>query len=212
MKNRDGWDVEIHTLTEVSDDGEYYQVTKDDDWSFVLKKSDCGTLVPTENDVAVFYTNGFTTICGVTIDGHVIFYKTKDQIEKEHQQFCDSIRLRNLENYVKNSGTLKARVEKLHPALKARMERFDKESGIEFWIESAEYEMYALEGAQALLDKVYSLKFRNNDEGVAWINDWKSKPYEKQQELVPDFGDGHSGWTASAAIGLAIRVLRGESV
>lgn len=234
MQNRDGYKVELSVLDQVDmyEDGGC-SVRQQGGWSLFIGASELNGFVPQVGDVLVVYTKGFNTIAGLAIDGRVLRYKTPEQIKAEHEQWVKNNRLEKLERYLEHGDALKARVKNLHPVLQARMERFDKEKGVEFWIDDAPYEMAVLEGAQALLNKTANLFGRGyaENEGtdedreevaaksIAWIDDWwkinsadHDPPYDykKQMELVPDFGEGHSGNTANAAYVFARTILSGE--
>lgn len=226
--DRNGHRVNLSTIAKVEEDGDYYTITKEDGWTFGLDKDECNGFVPHVNDW-ILTAEAINNIAGVIIEGHVIRYKSAKQVAADHEQFKKDLRLKRLEEYVAGIDDLKARVAKLHPALRARMERFAAEDGIDFWIENASYEMYAVEGTNALLNKVDGVVPDINGDGtrvldttedkIKWIEDWwalntkeHDYDYKRQMALVPDFGDGHSGWTASAAKGLAVLVLEGKEV
>lgn len=236
MINRDGYTVEVSTIEKVEwhDEGCYITRAEPGWGTFAVGKDELKGFEPQEGDVIVVYTKGFSTIRGITIDGLVLRYTTPAQAEAEHEQRKRNNRLKQLERYIAEGDALKARAAALPLPLLERMERFAEKGGVEFWIDSAEYEMYALEGAAALLRKVRELGFIHSDHanfGVAegenddiegavrWIKDWwelntekHGYDYSRQMELVPDFGDGHSGNTASAAYALAVRILEGGEV
>lgn len=221
MKNRDGYNVEVSPIKSVDlyDEGGCAITREEPGWgTFGLSAAELNGFIPQVGDVVVVYTEGFSSIRGVIIDGHVFRYHTPAQAKAEHEQWKKNYRLEKLERYVEHGDALKERVKSLHPVLQARMARFGAESGIEFWVDSAPYEMACLEGTQALLNKVESLDLEG-DAAVAWVNDWwdinsdKHDPpydYEKQMEIVPDFGDGHSGNTAGAAKAMAVMILSGR--
>jgi hypothetical protein len=168
-------------------------------------------------------------IATIIIEGRVIRRKSDKQLELENKAWSNSWRIEKLEAYLENGEALKERAFALHPTLADRMKRFDRASGAKFWIEDAPYEMAVMEGAQALLDKVEELgfigssHFRIDSEvddvvgAVSWINDWwdinsekGGYDYKKQMEMVPNFGEGHSGNTAAAAVAFAKGILTGE--
>lgn len=219
VRNRDGWSVEVKVIDKIEKDNDGVTVTWNDGFSFFISKSKLRGVDLQTNDVVICYQNHLE-IKGLVVDGVTLYYKTKEQSDDEHKQFRDNLRLKRLEEYVKNGQELKARAGRLHPKLAERMQRFSEESGEEFWIESAVYEMYALEGADALIRKVEELyPFNLPEERIAWLDYWWSLNtkkhnynYTKQKQLVPDFGDGHSGNTAGAAYTLARRVVSGEPV
>lgn len=216
MQDRNGWNVELHKVE--SFDPEYNSITFEGGTTFGLSEDELDGFVPQPGDVCVLTTKNYSMVMGVIIEGRVLRRKTLAQANRERQQMLDGFRLERLEAYVKDGDELKRRVEKLHPRLRARMYRFAAESGVEFWIEDASYEMYALEGANVLLNKVNSLGL-TGDNAVEWIKEWASLntaehnyDYAKQMEMVPDFGDGHSGNTYGAAVGIAKAVLEGKEV
>lgn len=220
VRNRDGHVVKLLTITKVEETEQSYGITSTDGMTFGVSKIECDGFVPQVDDPLVLTTQNFSMVAGVIINGRVIRNKSQAMLDAEHETWMMKHRLDKLERYIEEGDALKARVEKLHPRLRARMYRFAAENGRDFWIDDAPYEMYALEGANALLDKVKELELKG-DAAVEWINDWwdinsdKHDPpydYKKQMEMVPDFGDGHSGNTAAAAKAIAILVLEGRDV
>jgi hypothetical protein len=209
MINREGHDVNLYQIDKVEDYDDSIVITHDQGMSLMIDKWELDGFVPQVGDTLVLTTRNLSFVLGIIIEGRVIRRKNEAQFQKEHQQMIDGFRLRRLEDYVKNGDKLKARVERLLPPLRDRMHRFAKENGTEFWIEDAGYEMAALEGANALLVKTEAL---GTEDAIQWINDWWDLDYKKQLELVPDFGEDHSGFTASSAKGLAIAVLEGKEI
>lgn len=218
MKNRDGHKVELHEIerVEIEDDGA--EITYDNGFTFFVSNSELDGFVPVVGDPLVLTTRNFSNVLGIIIDGRVIRRKTEAQFQEEHEQWKKNLRLERLERYLKEGPALKERARRLHPLLAARMERFSREKGEEFWIEDASYEMACLEGADALLRKTEEMEPKS---AIKWIEEWwdinsdKHDPpydYKKQMELVPDFGEDHSGFTASAAKGMAIAVIEGIPV
>lgn len=232
IKGRNGWSVELSTIENIVDGTDFWSITMANGWSMFVDKDECDGFVPQVGDW-ILTEQAVNPVVTVIIEGRVIRHKTPKQVEADHQTFLNKNRLRKLEAFVSEGDKLRERIKALPLPLRKRMARFEAESGDEFLIDSAPYEMYALEGAAALLRKVMDLGYITDvdnpaddggadlDGAVQWINDWwdiNSKnheppyDYEKQMELVPDFGDGHSGNTAAAAKWLAVAVLEGKEV
>jgi hypothetical protein len=218
IKNREGHVVQLLEITKVDPYEESVAITTSEGFTFNVGNEELDGFSPHPGDTLVLTTRNFSTILGIIIEGRVIRRKSEAQFQVDHEQWKKNLRLERLEQYLKHGPELKARAEALLPPLRDRMQRFAKESGEEFWIESASYEMYALEGANALLIKTEGME---PESAIKWIKEWwdinsdRHDPpydYKKQMELVPDFGDGHSGNTASAATSIAIAVLEGKSV
>lgn len=232
LHNRDDQRVSLSLIEKVDDQDTGYSLRKDDGWSLWVSKEDLGGFVPQVGDT-ILTAESINNVSGIVIEGHVVRWKSKAQVDADFEQWKKNYRLEKLERYIKHGEALKARARNLPLPLRKRMFRFDAEFGIDFWIDSADYEMAAMEGAAALLRKVQELELVDDiddtsqnttvqlDAAVAWIKDWwninsdKHDPpydYAKQMELVPDFGDGHSGNTAGAAYSIAIAILEGREV
>lgn len=206
-----------------------FTITGEHGWTFGVSAKESGTFVPKAGDTLILAQVG-NYVSGIIIEGHVFRWKSVDDIKEEHEQWKKNYRLEKLERYVEHGDALKARAAALPAPLAARMQRFGDEDGIEFWIDSAPYEMAVMDGAAALLRKVQELGYiadvdNPTDEGndvvgaVEWINDWwalntkeHNYDYKKQMEIVPDFGEGHSGNTAGAAYVMSKFVLQGEDI
>ena len=216
IHNREGQRLELSTLSKVEDWDESYSLTMKDSWSLSVNKSECGDFVPQAGDWILASYEGFNTIAGIIIEGRVLRAKTSAQVRADHAQWKKNYRLEKLERYVTHGEELKNRVKNLHPTLQARMTRLGAEGGTDFWIDSADYEMAVLEGAQALLNKVEELGL-STDKSIQWVKDWwdlnsekYGYDYKKQMQLVPDFGEGHSGNTAACAYHFALLILDGR--
>ena len=214
IKNRHGWPVEISTIqrTEFSDSG--VSITKDDGWSLFVSADELDGFVPEVGDW-ILTESPVNQLATIIIEGRVIRRRSPREIDAEHEAFCNKFRLDKLEEYIEHGDELKERVKKLHPVLQARMSRFAEEDGVEFWIDSAPYEMACLEGAQALLNKVAELDLYDGgntgyEAAIQWIEDWWKLDYKEQMTQVPDFGEGHSGNTAAVAKHIARIILQGD--
>jgi hypothetical protein len=231
VKNRHGQNVEVDTISKIDETRDGYAIDRTEGWgTLFISKDECNGFVPQVGDAIIYFTTNLSLVHGIIIENHVIRYKTAKQQQADRQEMLDGFRLRKLEEYVKHGDDLKARAAALPSPFKERMERFTSESDdpVEFWVESAGYEMICLEGAAALLRKVgevFEDEHIDNwtDEakaaGIEWIENWWNMntkeggyDYKGQMEIVPDFGEGHSGFTASAAKSMAIAVLEGKPV
>ena len=203
---------------EVNDDGGF-ELTYDGGWTLWVPAAEANGFVPEVGDPVVIGQVG-NYVAYIEVGLAILRDKSVEDIQREHNDWLAKIRADKLKRYAEHGDALKARAAALHPALAARMARFDAENGVEFWIEDAPYEMAVMEGADALLRKVAELDLTGSL-AVQWIEDWwninselHDPPYDyaKQMAMVPDFGDGHSGYTASAAKVFAVAVLQGKDV
>lgn len=231
IKNRYGQSTTLDNIDKVNMTDNGYEITGVQGWgTFYITFDELDGFVPQVGDAFVLMTTNFSYIRGIIIEHRVIRYMTDKQVVESRQRMLDGFRLNKLEEYVKNGEALKARAEALPTPLRDRMRRFSEgKDGVEFWIDSAPYEMAVLEGAAALLRKVAAEgfifdvnKIRVDDDteaAINWIEDWwalntkeHNYDYKKQMEIVPDFGEGHSGFTASAAKSMAVAILNGEEI
>lgn len=238
MKNRQGQEVEVTTIEKVEWRDNGCEITRaEPGWgTFFVTLGELKGFRPEVGDAIITYMTNASMIQGIIIEGTVIRYRTKEEVAEAHEQWRKNLRLERLERYIKEKDAMQERVAALPKPLRERMERFGEEGGIDFWIEDAGYEMYACAGAAALLRKVERLGFITDVDNIGdseseepddtkaainWIEGWwgmnsaehdPAYDYQGQKELVPDFGDGHSGLTASAAKSMAVAILEGQEV
>lgn len=232
MKNRDGQKIELTEIDKVDvESSGGVSVRQKDGWSLFINANELDGFVPQVGDWMLVSYHGFNTIAGIIIEGRVIRNKTTAQCEAEHEQWRKNYRLEKLERYIKDGDALKAEAYALPKPIALRFKRFDHENGIDFWIDDASYEMHAMKGAAALLRKVKELGLVSNiddidqntaeeiEAGTKWIEEWHTLgqkeggyQHEKQMEIVPDFGEGHSGNTYGAAVSYALGILKGTVI
>lgn len=224
MMNPENWPVEtglIEKVGEGADGG--MSITFDGGWTLQIFSDEVDIFVeatgrkPQPGDPMICYGGLGRPITGIVIDDTVLRYKTRAQVEQERQEWLANYERQKEEAYHKNIARWQSEVEALHPTLKKRIRRFEAEKGAyEFWKDSGGYEMYAVNGANALINWASSQAIRPQDQIQALDNWWAMNSaeggydYKGQMELVPEFGDGHSGWTASAAYGMAKAILDGS--
>ena len=220
MKNRDGWQVEVTNIGSLTKDKTGYFFTKTDGWTIWVSNEECAGFVPQVGDVMVVYTQGFSRVKGIVIDGNVLRYTTKEQAEVERAEWLNDLERKREEEYQANKDVWQAQVAKLHPTLINRIRRFEFEKGAHaFWTDGGPYEMYAMNGATALINAAEFYHPGDNERQVKFLKDWWSineasggYDYKGQLAMVPEFGDGHSGNTAGLSYSFAKAILSGEYV
>lgn len=222
IKNADGWTVENTFIDKVSVEDDWYWITGGHGWTTGVSKEECGNLVPAIGDSLTVYTKGFSEVVGLEIAGHQVRYKTPSQVERERIDWLINYRQEKLDRLRNNWDNWQERVEKLHPVLKKRIRRFESQgesnnSKFEFWLEDGGYELMALEGANALINWATGPGRFGHETPEAAVKYWWSLNtaehdynYQAQKDLVPEFGEGHSGNTAGAAYSLALGILTGS--
>lgn len=195
-----------------------FSIEKSDGWSLFVtakehEKAGYDPKVGDDIDVTLY---GFNHIAGIIIAGLVYRDKSVEDIERERQEWLDAYQREKEERYQKYKDVWQENVLTLHPTLQKRIRRFESEDP-KFWLESGEYEMAIMLGAQALINRAAQYAPDNVDGQVKWIEWWTSLnteqfkyDYKRQMEECPEFGEGHSGNTASAAVWFAINTLTGE--
>lgn len=223
IKNADGWDVEDTVITKIGEEGDWYYLTAETGYTFGVSKEECGSLIPEQGDLLTVYTQGFSNVVGIVIDGVQVRYKTPSQVERERIDWLINYNQEKLDRLRTNWDAWQEKVENLHPTLRKRIRRFESQGGnnskFDFWLEDGGYELAALEGANALLQAAEFYHPADKDRQHKFLVDWWSLNtkahdynYKYQMELVPAFGDGHSGNTAGAAYSLAVGILVGSYV
>lgn len=218
LKNSDGWDVEYTYIDKVDTFENYYSLSKRDGWTLGISKEECGDLVPLPGDSLTCYTQGFNNVVGLTIAGKVVRYKTPKEVAWERMIWLAEYNQSKITAFLENYDVWQTQVDALHPTLKARIRRFEKEKEpYHFWVEDGGYELSALSGANAILNAAEFYHPGDNDRQIKFVGDWwdinsdkHNYNYELQAALIPEFGDGHSGNTAGAAKSFALGILTGS--
>jgi hypothetical protein len=80
---------------------------------------------------------------GITINNQVIFYKSDEQLEKEHEEWCENHRKEKEQRFKANEGILNEKYEALPKTFKKIIDTFRKEVE-NFRIEHEEMEIFIL--------------------------------------------------------------------
>ena len=152
----------------------------------------------------------------ICIDGTVVRDISDAEQQVLHDIMVQGFRQKKLEDFEAHGDEWKAKVKTLLPVLRARMERFEAEEGDEFWIDMGSYELYAIGAADVLARKAMEERPTGREAQLEWITWWddfnteaNNYDYKRQMEILPEFGDGHSGNTHGAAVYYARRAIQG---
>lgn len=85
------------TITEVDEKKDGYQITKEDGWSLWIDKK--YGVEPKVGDVIVTYGEPYQTIQGIQINDTELFFKTKEQLDKELKEWIEKTRQQYLIEY-----------------------------------------------------------------------------------------------------------------
>ena len=170
-------------------DGYYNIQTKSSGFGLELKYG----VEPKKGDtVEVEVTNG-STIRGVKLNGVKVFYKTDEDLAREHKEWCENNKKRQLEEFEKEKDSLDAKYNALPKVFQERIDKF-RANNPKFRVEYESYEMFcceqAVEIANALQTKEAIKEFADLD--------WK-----EQVKKVPNLDGGHSGNTFGMSCRLA---------
>ena len=209
---------EFGTITAVEpQDYGGYAITYNNGWTLFVSSKELNGLVPKVHDTIVVGPSIGYPIQYISIDGHVIRDISDEEQAKIRQDMLDGFHRRKLEEFVKHGDEWKETARGLHPLLSRRIKRFEDEQGDTFWIEDGGYELYALQAADALARHAMSVYPGDSEKQVEWIDWWNSinskehnYDYKRQMEILPEFGDGHSGNTHGAGVAYAKRVVLGK--
>ena len=153
----------------------------------------------------------------ISIAGRVIRNISDDEQAAKHAEMIADFRRKKVEEFAAHGDEWKATAKALYPVLRKRIERFEAESGDEFWIDMGSYELYAIKAADVLARHVMTVYPGKPAKQIEWIEWWDSLnskkynyDYKHQMEILPEFGDGHSGNTHGAAVYYAKRAVRNE--
>jgi hypothetical protein len=184
-------DYEDHLVVRVVDEGVAYSVYIANNVAFGLPKS--YGVAPKTGDTVRLYPSGRLggVIRGVVLNDKIVYYQTAQKARAQALQERDEARAHDYAAYIANRATYEAQFAALPDIFQARITGF-RNANPEFW-RFEPYELFTCGEAVKIAAVVQA------DE----ISAFYELPFERQQEIVPDLSDGHSGNTFGAACSLA---------
>ncbi len=185
---------EVDEIKKVAEDGEYYYIDLKDCWSFSLSKE--YKIVPEVGDIARVYIKNGSTVRGLDLNGIFVFYKTDEQLEQEHEIWCENYEKEKKERFEKEKSQLDQDYESLPDVFKKRIDKFRKNNP-KFRADYEAYEMFCCKEA---------IKIANALKTSEAIQKFHDLSWEEQIKLV-DIDKEHSGNTFGCACVLALAYL-----
>ena len=183
--------VEESIVKGVTESETHYYVSLDSSWSFRFSKE--YGLTPKIGDKIKLHLTNATTIRGVDLNDIQIFYKSDEQLDQEHKEWCENYEKEKQERFEKEKDQLDSDYETLPDVFKQRIDRFRKNNP-KFRVDYEGYEMFCCKEALKIAEIL------KTPEAVKSFHD---ADYEDQIILVPTLSDGHSGNTFGCACTLA---------
>lgn len=194
MPRDEGWptDTEFYekVISDVTQHGGGLALSFSDSTGIGVEK--CET-PPKVGQTARLYGRGLGyPVRGIVVEGNVLYYRTPEQ-ETQHRQSLSAKHVADKRaKFEERRAQLDAAYRDLHPAFKARLDKF-RSSNPNFRWEFEAYEMSCCTDAQNISSKLRT---------VEAIDEWLKLPFERQKEQVSIF-DGHSGNSFGCAVHLA---------
>lgn len=192
-------------------------LTYEGGWTLFVSAEELNGFAPKLGDLMVTGPSIGYPIQYIAIAGNVLRNISDEEQAEIHKTMVDGFRKKREEDFAEHGDEWKATAAALLPPLSARIKRFEEVNSDEFWIEDGGYELYALQAADALARHAISVYPGDTEKQIEWIEWWDSLnskahnyDYKRQMEVLPEFGDGHSGNTHGAAVSFAKRVVRGQ--
>ena len=161
---------------------------------FILSKR--YDVVPKVGDTVNVCTCQGDLIRGVCLNGHKIFYKSDDDLNKEHKIWCDNLHAEQLERFEKSKALMDKDYDSLPQVFKNRIDRFRKESP-DFRIAEEAYEVFVIKEGLKIVKNVLK------DE----MEEFMHSDCKKQLKMCPELSQGHSSNTIGCACALAFAYL-----
>jgi hypothetical protein len=189
-------DVEVATLDRVEFVGGYYELHREDGWSFSYQASEAPHFEPRIGDVARFYGRGVGFVVrGLVIRGRTIFYRTEaEQRAKDDAEIAERKAQRIAEFEATGRAALDAKYAALPPIFQTRIDKFRRNSP-SFRVDYEPYEMFCCEEAVKLAAALGT---------EAEVRHFGALSFDEQKTLVPDLAYAeHSGNTFGVTLRLA---------
>jgi len=178
-------------------------VDADDSWEICVQDGGCLNIPKTEftpraGMMARFYGKGFGYfVRGVTICWTPIFYRTPEEADQDHKNWCKKNDREKARNLKKNLKSMDADYNSLPEVFKKRIDRF-REANPNFRRDFEGYEMFTIKEA---------IKIANAVKDPDKIDEFYKRPFEEQVKIA-NIDEGHSGNTFGCACSLAMWYLQ----
>lgn len=210
--------VEEGTITKVEPyaDGGGWSVSYGDCWGCGVR--DVG-VEPKVGDHLVTYGRFGRPFHGQAINGVVLWYRSPEEMDEEHRLMVERMNAERRAEFEAKKDELDADYESLPALFRMRIDRF-RAANPDFRWEYEPYEMFTCTQAVVLADWA---RAQADDQTPGWkdravaaldawwsINSAENDPpydYQAQKDMIPGWGDGHSGNTAGCALMLAKQYL-----
>lgn len=186
--------IEKEIIESVTKSDGYYNIqTKSSGFGLELKYG----VEPKKGDtVEVEVTNG-STIRGIKLNGVKVFYKTDEDLAREHKEWCEGNKKRQLEEFEKEKDSLDAKYNALPKMFQERIDKF-RTNNPNFRVEFESYEMFCCEQAVEIANALQTKEA---------IKEFADLKWEDQVKKVPNLDGGHSGNTFGMSCRLAYLYL-----
>lgn len=178
-------------VKDVAEDEDSYTVVSECGTGFGLSKK--YNVAPKEGDVIALHVVNGSTIRGCELNGVQVFYKTDEDLDREHKEFCAKMKSEREEEFKRSKDSLDAKYNALPQVFKESIDKFRKNNP-NFRVEYESYEMFCCEQA---IEIANALKTKEV------IQEFHHLPWEEQVEKVPNLSLEHSGNTFEASCKLA---------
>lgn len=180
-------------ITEVTRTRSGYSIRAGSSGFLLARKHLNGVKPPKVGDQIALYTVLGSTVRGIDLRGVPLFYKTQEELDAEHEEWCKRHEERQKKDFEKNRRKLDRQFASLPDVFQRRISWFRAWNPNFRW----KHEAYEL---SACVDAVKIATAMKTPKGV---ESFRKMKYETQRAKVPDLYDGHSGNSFSVACRLA---------
>lgn len=187
--------AENYTIKEIHENEDSWSISTKEGGGFVIKKK--WGLEPKVGDIVTLYTQGFSFIRGIDLNGQQLFYKTDAQLEAHRIKENYRIEKEKEERFAENKEKMDAQYDALPEVFRKRIDRF-RSNNPDFRKDYEDYELFCCEQAVLIAE---TLKTPEK------VKEFSKMDWDSQMKHIPDLDDGHSGNTFGCAINLAYQYL-----
>ena len=183
--------IEKGIIKKVTEDDTHFYIDIEGSWRFGLSKE--YGVKPKIGDAITIYTVNFSTIRGVEINNIQVYYKSDEQLEQEHKDWCENYEKEKQEAFEKDKAQMDADYEALPDNFKKRIDRF-RNNNPKFRVDFERDELFCCKEALKIAGVC------KTQEDVMKFHDLG---FEEQIKILPTLSDDHSGNTFGCACMLA---------
>lgn len=204
QKDNNGDGMENGIIKSVTESKDFYDIVLESGVCFGLS-AEYG-VAPKKGDEVTLHTKNWSNIRGLDLNGQKVFYKSDEDLEREHKQYVEEKEQKDKEVFARDKADLDAKYEALPECFKKRIDKF-RNNNPDFRWKYESYEMFCCTQAVAIAEELKTSLPGKEEEFEKAAKSWDMKVLKK---FIPSLSEEHSNNTYGCAMKLGQMYYHGQ--